>query len=184
MSSNASSGQSSSNNPSSGGLYSNSGLGGSGSNSFATTTLFELASTLAHSDNQVTAGIGECLHAFAVASASASASSSQNGIGGGGGSMQGFNAANTPLIVEFGKRTIALGRTQLGGMSGRNAFLYIKSKFGLLNASTPLHLQAKFFPLSTGSSSTTTSARDEYVEIDIEAWEELVPFVQKLRVMT
>ncbi|KAK7438455.1 hypothetical protein VKT23_018068 [Stygiomarasmius scandens] len=119
-------------------------------------TTQDIASVLVHSENNVAAGIGECLQAFAAASLAPS-----NG--------------NTPLLVEFGKRTIALGRKHMGQMSGRNAFLYVKSKFGLLNASTPLHLQAKF---------NFAGSSNDYVEIDIEAWEELVPFIQKMRIMT
>ncbi|KAF5343556.1 hypothetical protein D9758_012956 [Tetrapyrgos nigripes] len=122
-------------------------------------TARDMASSLSLSENQVAQGIGESLRAFADTPWSSEPPSTQP----------------PPLLVEFGKRTIALGRKHMGKMSGKNAFLYVKSKFGLLNASTPLHLQAKF---NFEGSST------EYVEIDLEAWEEMVPYIQKLRIMT
>lgn len=92
-----------------------------------------------------------------------------------------------PILIVFGDRTIALGRKRMAGMNGRvclsvneheylshilkNAFLYLKRTFGLLNATTPLYLQAVF----SGSSA--------YVEVDTEAWEELVPYIVRLRIV-
>jgi hypothetical protein len=57
-------------------------------------------------------------------------------------------------------------------MFHQNAFVNLKSKFGLLNASTPLYLQALF----VGS--------NKWTEVDMDSWEELVPFIQKLRIAT
>ncbi|KIY68066.1 hypothetical protein CYLTODRAFT_421920, partial [Cylindrobasidium torrendii FP15055 ss-10] len=62
-------------------------------------------------------------------------------------------------------------------MTGRNAFVYVKGKLGLLNATTPLYLQACFKPLDAYDED------EKYVELDLEAWEELVPYILKLRVM-
>ncbi len=58
----------------------------------------------------------------------------------------------------------------------QNAFIYVKSKLGLLNATTPLHLQALFHG--------PAEEEERYMEIDLEAWEELVPHILKLRIMT
>jgi hypothetical protein len=51
----------------------------------------------------------------------------------------------------------------------------LKSKFGLLNATTPLYLQAVII----GKGQTET-----FVEIDLDAWEEIVPYIEKLRITT
>ncbi len=58
----------------------------------------------------------------------------------------------------------------------QNAFIYIKSKFGLLNATTPLYLHAVF----PGG----PDEEEKYVEVDLEAFEELVMHMSKLRIMT
>jgi hypothetical protein len=54
---------------------------------------------LAESNNNVAAGIGECIRAFS------------NIVNGG--------ELTGPVMIEFGDRTIALGRKRLGSMSGR-----------------------------------------------------------------
>lgn len=103
--------------------------------------LVDIIAGLAASNNQVAAGLGETLLAF-VAAASAPSSA--------------------PLVIEFGHRTMALGRKRMASMTGRvspfeashllwrteasrsvplpfqNAFVYLKSKFGLLNATVKL----------------------------------------------
>ncbi|PPQ64931.1 hypothetical protein CVT26_015651 [Gymnopilus dilepis] len=106
---------------------------------------------LTHSNNSFAAGIGEVIEAF-VANASKS---------------------NTkPIMVEFGSRIMAVGRSRMAAMTGRNALLYMKSKFGLLNATTPLYLQAAF-----------TGDEERFVEVDLDSWEELVEHMQKLRII-
>ncbi|KAE9408752.1 hypothetical protein BT96DRAFT_1013364 [Gymnopus androsaceus JB14] len=112
---------------------------------------------LAASDNQVAAGLGETLQAF-VAAASV--------------------PSPAPIVVEFGHRKMALGRKRMAAMNGRNAFVYLKSKFGLLNATTPLYLQAVIFGRAKDEENET------FVELDLEAWEELVPYIAKLRIIT
>lgn len=91
--------------------------------------------------------------------------------------MQAFVAASTgpsskPVMIECGGRVMALGRTRMAVMSGRNAFLYLKSKFGLLNSTTPLYIQAAFI-----------GDEEDFVEVDMDAWEELVPHIYRLRII-
>jgi hypothetical protein len=51
--------------------------------------------------------------------------------------------------------------------------LYMKSKFGLLNATSALFLQATF-----------DEEPGRYVEVDLDSWEELVGYMQRLRIIT
>ncbi|KAF8908017.1 hypothetical protein CPB85DRAFT_1223021 [Mucidula mucida] len=110
---------------------------------------------LSASNNHVAAGIGQCLQAWMLTTT---------------------RPGTAPIILSFGNRTMALGRRRMAGMTGRNAFIYVKSKLGLLNATTPLHLQALFHG--------PAEEEERYMEIDLEAWEELVPHILKLRIMT
>ncbi len=50
------------------------------------------------------------------------------------------------------------------------------SKFGLLNATTPLYLHAAIRAKDVEN--------DTFVEIDMDAWEELVPYIERLRITT
>ncbi|KAF5383449.1 hypothetical protein D9757_006129 [Collybiopsis confluens] len=109
------------------------------------------------SENTVAAGLGQVL--LAVSASMASPSSSPI------------------LTIQFGNRTMALGRKRMAAMNGRNAFVYLKSKFGLLNATTPLYLQA----VIAGS---PKDGSEIFVEIDMDAWEEVILHVQKLRITT
>ncbi|KAJ3726962.1 hypothetical protein EV361DRAFT_793100 [Lentinula raphanica] len=115
--------------------------------------LVDVLASLASSENKVAAGLGETLQAFAVAASYPSPG---------------------PILIEFGHRTMALGRKRMAAMTGRNAFVYVKGKFGLLNASTPLFLQAVITGKTDGA----------FVEIDLDAWEEIVPYIEKLRIIT
>ncbi|KAH7876715.1 uncharacterized protein C8R40DRAFT_1098395 [Lentinula edodes] len=119
--------------------------------------LVDVLASLANSENNVAAGLGEVLQAF----------------------VAGSYPSPGPILIEFGHRTMALGRKRMSTMTGRvssfkNAFLYVKGKFGLLNASTPLFLQAVI----------TGRADGAFVEIDLDAWEEIVPYIEKLRIIT
>ncbi|KAJ3814736.1 hypothetical protein EV368DRAFT_35129 [Lentinula lateritia] len=114
--------------------------------------LVDVLASLANSENNVAAGLGEVLQAF----------------------VAGSYPSPGPILIEFGHRTMALGRKRMSTMTGRNAFLYVKGKFGLLNASTPLFLQAVI----------TGRAEGAFVEIDLDAWEEIVPYIEKLRIIT
>jgi len=49
----------------------------------------------------------------------------------------------------------------------------LKSKFGLLNSSAAFFLEATF-----------EGADEQYVEIDLDSWEELVAYMQHLRIMS
>ncbi|KIK69051.1 hypothetical protein GYMLUDRAFT_152274 [Collybiopsis luxurians FD-317 M1] len=119
--------------------------------------LLDAITTLTRSENSFAAGLGETLQAITAGSTSPS---------------------SAPILIEFGHRTIALGRKRMATMTGRNAFVYLKSKFGLLNATTPLYLQA----VITGKSKD--EANETFVEIDMDSWEEIVPFIEKLRITT
>ncbi|KAF8653278.1 hypothetical protein AX16_003980 [Volvariella volvacea WC 439] len=103
---------------------------------------------LAASNNTLVAGLGEIVQVLMSA-----------------------ESRSSPIIVECGQRTMALGRARMASLSGRNAFLYLQSKFGLLDSRKPLHLEAIF-----------TASGENYIEIDMDAWEELVPHIKKLRV--
>ncbi|KAK0460913.1 uncharacterized protein EV420DRAFT_166108 [Desarmillaria tabescens] len=134
----------------------------------------QMAELLVSSDNSFAAGVGQCLQAFMAASST--------------------NAQAAPIMVTFGNRTMAFGKKKMASMTGRvsirtccllsdsfvtvpqNAFIYIKSKFGLLNATTPLYLHAVF----PGG----PDEEEKYVEVDLEAFEELVVHISKLRIMT
>ncbi|KAL1741346.1 hypothetical protein HDZ31DRAFT_45641 [Schizophyllum fasciatum] len=74
-----------------------------------------------------------------------------------------------PLIVEHRERRIALGRTRMQRMSGRNAALYIKSKVG---ATESVVIEAAFRRDEDGAL--------EWAKVDLDAWEELVPYMQRL----
>ena len=56
--------------------------------------------------------------------------------------------------------------------SAQNAFLYLKSKFGILNTNSALYLEALII------------GEDDFVEVDFDAWEELVPHISRLRVIS
>lgn len=121
---------------------------------------------LVTSPNDIAAGIGQVLEALVLASTA---------------------TTTKPIMVEYGNRVMALGRKRMGVMSGRvrafqcglftvelnwtqNAFLYLKSKFGILNTNSALYLEALMI------------GEDEFVEVDVDAWEELVPHISKLRI--
>ncbi|KAJ3514799.1 hypothetical protein NLJ89_g2159 [Agrocybe chaxingu] len=107
---------------------------------------------LATSSNSVAAGFGEIVQALVASS----------------------NPPNSrPIMVEFGNRTMAIGRQRMQTMNGRNAFLYMKSKFGLLNATSAFFLEATF-----------EQDVDSFVEIDLDSWEELVAFMHKIRIIS
>ncbi|TFK44871.1 hypothetical protein BDQ12DRAFT_661522 [Crucibulum laeve] len=108
-------------------------------------------SELVSSSNNVAAGIGEVLQALGAVSTA---------------------TTSKPIMIEYGNRIMALGRKRMAVMSGRNAFLYLKSKFGLLNATAALYLQATFI-----------GDEETFVEVDMDAWEELVPYMHKLRII-
>lgn len=116
----------------------------------------EMADLLVSSDNLFAAGIGQCLQAFLGASNA--------------------KAQAAPIMVTFGNRTMAFGKKKMASMTGRNAFIYIKSRFGLLNATTPLYLHAVF----PGG----PDEEEKYVEVDLDAFDELVMYISKLRIMT
>ncbi|KAJ3986225.1 hypothetical protein F5890DRAFT_1019655 [Lentinula detonsa] len=118
--------------------------------------LVDVLASLASSENNVAAGLGETLQAFVVAAS--------------------LYPSAEPILIEFGHRTMALGRKRMATMKlvSQNAFVYVKGKFGLLNASTPLFLQAVI----------TGKADGAFVEIDLDAWEEIVPYIVKLRIIT
>lgn len=59
-------------------------------------SLPQAVTNLAGSSNNVAAGIGECLQTLVTS----------------------MNAANGPIIIEFGERQIAFGRKRIGSMSG------------------------------------------------------------------
>ncbi|KAH9485475.1 hypothetical protein JR316_0002383 [Psilocybe cubensis] len=107
---------------------------------------------LANSSNMFAAGIGEALQAFLATAKAPNA---------------------RPITVEFGSRVMAVGRQRMLAMNGRNALLYMKSKFGLLNSTTALYLQATF-----------EGDEERFVEVDLDSWEELVVYMQRLRIIT
>ncbi|KAF9012483.1 hypothetical protein BDQ17DRAFT_1343989 [Cyathus striatus] len=111
----------------------------------------DVASELASSSNHIAAGVGEILQALA-------------GVSGG--------PSTKPIMIEFVDRTMALGRKRMAAMNGRNAIVYMKSKFGLLNSTSPFYLQASFI-----------GDEESYVEVDLDAWEELVPHISRLRIL-
>ncbi|KAF8161256.1 hypothetical protein B0H34DRAFT_673245 [Crassisporium funariophilum] len=112
----------------------------------------EAINDLARSANNVAAGIGEVLQAFVAATS---------------------RSTSRPIMVEFGNRTMAIGRQRMASMNGRNAFLYMKSKFGLLNSTIALFLQA-----------TLDRNDEQLVEVDLDSWEELVPYIHRLRIIS
>ncbi|KAF9073574.1 hypothetical protein BDP27DRAFT_1318526 [Rhodocollybia butyracea] len=124
------------------------------------THVAEVIAGLAGSDNHVAAGLGITLQALASAASSMSSPST------------------SPILIEFGHRTMVLGRNRLASMTGRNAFAYLKSKFGLSNATTPLYLQAMI------AGHRKAGEAEVFFEIDMEAWEEIVPYIEKLRIIT
>ncbi|KAI5890300.1 uncharacterized protein SCHCODRAFT_02631430 [Schizophyllum commune H4-8] len=77
-----------------------------------------------------------------------------------------------PLVIEHRERRVALGRKRMESMSGRNAALYLKSKFGLLAATAPVRIEAAFRREQDGVL--------EWMEVDMDAWEELVPHMHRL----
>ncbi|KAF8201007.1 hypothetical protein BJ912DRAFT_806146, partial [Pholiota molesta] len=107
---------------------------------------------LSHSSNMFAAGIGEVLQAFIAST----------------------NPPNTkPVMVEFSNRVMAIGRGRLSAMNGRvKRLLYLKSKFGLLNGTTALYLQATF-----------DAEEVKFVEVDVDSWEELVGHMRRLRLL-
>lgn len=107
---------------------------------------------LVSSPNDIAAGIGQVLEALVLASTA--------------------TTTTKPIMVEYGNRVMALGRKRMGVMSGRNAFLYLKSKFGILNTNSALYLEALII------------GEEEYVEVDFDAWEELVPHISRLRIIS
>ena len=54
----------------------------------------------------------------------------------------------------------------------QNAALYLKSKFGLLAATAPVRIEAAFRREQDGAL--------EWMEVDMDAWEELVPHMHRL----
>lgn len=112
-------------------------------------------SSLKVSSNNIAAGIGEALEAL-IEAASMSPMSTK------------------PIFVEWEGRIMALGRKRMASMNGRNAFLYLKSKFGLLSSPRPLFLQVLF----------VGEAEGDYVEVDLDAWEELAPHIERLRIIS
>ncbi|KAL1695980.1 hypothetical protein GGG16DRAFT_121304 [Schizophyllum commune] len=81
-------------------------------------------------------------------------------------------ALTGPLVIEHRERRVALGRKRMESMSGRNAALYLKSKFGLLAATAPVRIEAAFRREQDGAV--------EWMEVDMDAWEELVPHMHRL----
>ncbi|TEB30307.1 hypothetical protein FA13DRAFT_1733609 [Coprinellus micaceus] len=59
-------------------------------------------------------------------------------------------------------------------MNHQNAVLYLKSKFGLLSSPRPVYLQASFLCMADG----------EFVEVDLDAWDELAPHIDRLRIIS
>jgi len=59
----------------------------------------EILTALAASENNVAAGVAECLQALLQ--------------------LAGTAAPSGPILIEFGPRTIALGRKRMGSMSGK-----------------------------------------------------------------
>ncbi|KAG2015718.1 hypothetical protein CC2G_008962 [Coprinopsis cinerea AmutBmut pab1-1] len=110
---------------------------------------------LATSTNPIAAGIAEVLQAIATASS------------------RGQSPPSTPIMIECGERVMALGRKRMAAMNGRNAFLYLKSKFGLLSTSNALYLSASF----------VGDSQQQFVEVDMDAWGELVPYIERLRIV-
>ncbi|KIK09204.1 hypothetical protein K443DRAFT_83368 [Laccaria amethystina LaAM-08-1] len=124
------------------------------SNSSSKTSIATPQSPLADlvtSPNNIAAGIGQVLEALVLASTA---------------------TTTKPIMVEYGNRVMALGRKRMGVMSGRNAFIYLRSKFGILNTNSALYLEALII------------GEDEFVEVDFDAWEELVPHISKLRIIS
>ena len=66
---------------------------------------------------------------------------------------------------EFGNLLSMMGSLQ-------NAALYLKSKFGLLAATAPVRIEAAFQREQDGAL--------EWMEVDMDAWEELVPHMHRL----
>ncbi|KAJ3547343.1 hypothetical protein NMY22_g1692 [Coprinellus aureogranulatus] len=134
-------------------------------------------SNLKLSSNNIAAGIGEALEALVLAATTPP-------------------TTTKPIFVEWESRIMALGRKRMAGLgSGKvrvthscgsdkrlriiavdpqNALLYLKSKFGLLSSPRPVYLQASFLGETDG----------EFVEVDLDAWEELVPHIDRLRIIT
>ncbi|KIM40264.1 hypothetical protein M413DRAFT_446438 [Hebeloma cylindrosporum] len=111
----------------------------------------ETLGDLVHSTNTFAAGIGEVVQAFISAA----------------------NAPNTrPIMVEYTNRIMAIGRQRMSTMNGRNALLYMKSKFGLLNATAACFHQATF-----------EGNEEQFVEVDLDSWEELVAYMVRLRII-
>ncbi|KAF9485937.1 hypothetical protein BDN70DRAFT_870405 [Pholiota conissans] len=111
----------------------------------------ESLTDLSHSSNMFAAGIGEVLQAFVAST----------------------NPPNTkPIMVEYANRIMAIGRGRLSAMNGRNALLYLKSKFGLLNSTAAVFVQATF-----------EEGEGKFVEVDLDSWEELVGHMYRLRIL-
>jgi len=111
----------------------------------------ETLADLAQSTNTFAAGIGEALQAFISLA----------------------NAPNTrPIMVEFANRVMAMGRQRMSTMNGRNALVYLKSKFGLLNSTAACYIQATF-----------EGNEEHFVEVDMDSWEEVVPYMIRLRII-
>jgi hypothetical protein len=82
-------------------------------------------------------------------------------------------AASNGKDVRAGECKYRMGvRGRLWFLVMQNAFVDLKKKFGLLNATTPLYLEAQFF------------GHSKYVEVDMDAWEELIAYIEKLRIVT
>lgn len=108
-----------------------------------------VVATLVNSPNPVVAGVGEVLQVVLAAAV--------------------MPPAVKPILVQHGSRVMALGRKRMSALNGRNAMIYLKSKFGLLSAARPVIMDASFI-----------GKEDEFVEVDMDAWEELVPQIAKL----
>ncbi|KXN85302.1 Putative 2-hydroxyacid dehydrogenase UNK4.10 [Leucoagaricus sp. SymC.cos] len=109
----------------------------------------EVVTTLSSSSNPVAAGVGEILQVVLQAAAAPPPAK--------------------PIMISYNNRVMALGRRRMASLNGRVALTYLKSKFGLLNATRPVILNASFI-----------GKEEEFVEIDMDAWEELVPHIDRL----
>ncbi|KAF9451484.1 hypothetical protein P691DRAFT_663021 [Macrolepiota fuliginosa MF-IS2] len=77
-----------------------------------------------------------------------------------------------PIVVQYGDRLMAIGRRHLSGMSGRAAFEYVKSRFGVSNQISAIYMDTSF-----------VYRESEFVEIDMDTWEELVPHIYRMRLV-
>ncbi|TFK74024.1 hypothetical protein BDN72DRAFT_834027 [Pluteus cervinus] len=98
------------------------------------------------SQNQFVAGVAEVLHTLVEANAN--------------------NWQDAPIFVRCNERRLAVGRGKVKAMPGRQALLYIKGKFGMMDKT--MRVQVKFFD------------QEELMEIDLESWEELLPYIENI----